>query len=94
MEQGVAWREGLMKANHVDGALIHNNRSCKPWSGYMSEMMRRFTDDMGVPCVSFDGDQADPRNFNEAQYMTRVQGLVEAMEENRQKRMAAKGQEA
>lgn len=30
----------------------------------------------------FDGDQADPRNFNAAQYETRVQGLVEAMEAN------------
>ena len=33
--------------------------------------------------VVFDGDQADPRNFNEAQYATRVQGLVEAMEANK-----------
>ena len=30
-----------------------------------------------------DGDQADPRNFNEAQYATRVQGLVEAMDANK-----------
>ena len=39
-----------------------------------------FTADLGVPCAGFDGDQADPRNFNEAQYETRVQGLVEAMQ--------------
>ena len=57
--------------------------SCKPWSGYMAEMQRRFTKDLGVPCAGFDGDQADPRNFNEAQYATRVQGLVEAMEANK-----------
>ena len=49
----------------------------------MAEMQRRFTKDLGVPCAGFDGDQADPRNFNEAQYETRVQGLVEAMEENK-----------
>ncbi|WP_194608272.1 2-hydroxyacyl-CoA dehydratase subunit D [Clostridium vitabionis] len=94
IEQGVAWREGLCRENKVDGALIHNNRSCKPWSGYMSEMARRFNKDLGIPCVSFDGDQADPRNFNEAQYLTRVQGLVEAMEENRQKRLAKKEEAA
>ena len=48
-----------------------------------AEMQRRFTKDLGVPCAGFDGDQADPRNFNEAQYATRVQGLVEAMEANK-----------
>ena len=36
----------------------------------------------------FDGDQADPRNFNAAQYETRVQGLVEAMEANIQAKEA------
>lgn len=82
IEQGVDWREGICRDNKVDGVLVHYNRSCKPWSGYMAEMQRRFTKDLGVPCVGFDGDQADPRNFNEAQYETRVQGLVEAMEEN------------
>ena len=30
----------------------------------------------------FDGDRAGPRNFNAAQYETRVQGLVEAMQAN------------
>ena len=83
IEQGVAWREGICRDNKVDGVLVHYNRSCKPWSGYMAEMQRRFTEDLGVPCAGFDGDQADPRNFNEAQYETRVQGLVEAMEANK-----------
>ncbi len=83
IEQGVEWREDICRANKVDGVLVHYNRSCKPWSGYMAEMQRRFTADLGVPCAGFDGDQADPRNFNAAQYETRVQGLVEAMEENK-----------
>ena len=82
IEQGVAWREGICRDNKVDGVLVHYNRSCKPWSGYMAEMQRRFTKDLGVPTAGFDGDQADPRNFNAAQYETRVQGLMEAMEAN------------
>ena len=86
IEQGVSWREGICKDNKVDGVLVHYNRSCKPWSGYMAEMQRRFTEDLGIPCAGFDGDQADPRNFNEAQYETRVQGLVEAMEANAEKK--------
>ena len=46
------------------------------------------TKDLGVPTAGFDGDQADPRNFNAAQYETRVQGLVEAMEANMQEKEA------
>ena len=83
LEEGVAWRSDLMKKNGVEGALVNYNRSCKPWSGYMPEMQRRWTEELGIPCVAFDGDQADPRNFNVAQYETRVQGLVEAMAERR-----------
>lgn len=89
LEQGIDWREGICRQNKVDGILVHYNRSCKPWSGYMAEMQRHFTADLGVPCAGFDGDQADPRNFNAAQYETRVQGLVEAIEANKR----AKGEE-
>lgn len=88
IEQGVEWREGICRDNKVDGVLVHYNRSCKPWSGYMAEMQRRFTKDLGVPCAGFDGDQADPRNFNAAQYETRVQGLVEAMQANKEAKEA------
>jgi benzoyl-CoA reductase/2-hydroxyglutaryl-CoA dehydratase subunit BcrC/BadD/HgdB len=49
----------------------------------MPEMERRFRKDLGVPVVGFDGDQADPRNFSEAQYATRVEGLFELMEANK-----------
>ena len=85
LEEGVEWRAKLCRDNKVDGALVHYNRSCKPWSGYMPEMQRRWTEELGIPCVSFDGDQADPRNFNAAQYETRVQGIVEAMADRRAK---------
>jgi benzoyl-CoA reductase/2-hydroxyglutaryl-CoA dehydratase subunit BcrC/BadD/HgdB len=64
----------------VDGLLVHTNRSCKLWSGFMPEMSRQIGEACGIPVVSFDGDQADPRNFSEAQYDTRVQGLMEIME--------------
>ncbi len=80
LETGVEWREGICRENKVDGIMVHYNRSCKPWSGYMPEMERRFRKDLGVGVVGFDGDQADPRNFSNAQYITRVEGLYEIME--------------
>ena len=73
-------RVKLCKANSVEGLLVHVNRSCKLWSGFMNEMSRQIGEECGIPVVSFDGDQADPRNFSEAQYDTRVQGLTEIRE--------------
>lgn len=80
LETGVEWREKICRDNKVNGVLVHYNRSCKPWSGYMPEMERRFRKDLGVGVVGFDGDQADPRNFSDAQYITRVEGLYEVMQ--------------
>lgn len=76
-------RVKLCKDNSVEGLLVHTNRSCKLWSGFMYEMSRQIGEECNIPVVSFDGDQADPRNFSEAQYDTRVQGLTEIMEANK-----------
>ena len=74
----------LCKDNNVEGLLVHTNRSCKLWSGFMPEMSRQIGEACDIPVASFDGDQADPRNFSEAQYDTRVQGLMEIMESNKE----------
>ena len=77
-------RVKLCKDNSVEGLLVHTNRSCKLWSGFMYEMSRQIGEECNIPVTSFDGDQADPRNFSEAQYDTRVQGLTEIMEANKE----------
>lgn len=84
LEREVAMREAIIKQNHVDGMLVHLNRSCKMWNGFLYEIVRRIQKDTGVPAAFFDGDQADPRSFSEAQYETRVQGLYEVMESRKQ----------
>lgn len=77
-------RIALCKHCSVEGLLVHTNRSCKLWSGFMAEMSRQIGEACNIPVASFDGDQADPRNFSEAQYDTRVQGLMEIMEANKE----------
>lgn len=83
LEQSRDKRVRLCKENQAEGVLVHTNRSCKLWSGFMYEMSRQVGRECKIPVISFDGDQADPRNFSEAQYETRVQGLAEIMEENK-----------
>lgn len=85
LERSTELRERLCLEGKVDGGLVHINRSCKMWSSFMPEMARRISRDLGIPVVTFDGDQSDPRNFSEEQYVTRVQGLAEIMESNAEK---------
>ena len=68
-----------------DGMLCHVNRSCKLMTFHIHVGREMVEEQCGVPCANFDGDQSDTRVFNEAQYETRVQGLVEIMEENKKK---------
>ena len=82
-ERALKMRVDAATKNKCEGAVIHTNRSCKLWSGFMYELDRRLREETGIPTVTFDGDQADPRNFSEAQYDTRVQGLYEIMEANK-----------
>lgn len=65
-----------------DGILYHLNRSCKLMSFLNVETAELVEKATGVPYVSFDGDQTDPRNFAPAQFDTRVQALNEMMEVN------------
>ncbi|NLO97012.1 MAG: 2-hydroxyacyl-CoA dehydratase, partial [Peptococcaceae bacterium] len=56
------------------------------WSGNLYELERQWREQAGIPTVMFDGDQSDPRAFSEAQYLTRVQGLVEIMAANKRQK--------
>ena len=67
----------------IDGIVYHNNRSCKLMDFRTFEVQRRVMRNTGVPSVIFDGDQTDPRIFSEAQYETRIQALIEMMEQNK-----------
>ena len=72
----------IMEHGKVDGVVYHLNRSCKLMSFLNVETAEIIKEKNGLPYVSFDGDQTDPRVYSPAQYETRVQALVEMMEAN------------
>ena len=72
----------VVKNSKSDGIVLHLNRSCKLMGLLNNEGAEYVNAKMGVPYVSFDGDQTDPRVFTPAQYETRVQALTEMMDEN------------
>ena len=81
LENKVAVLRRIMEEGACDGVLYHLNRSCKLMSFLNVETAERIQEKNGLPYVSFDGDQTDPRNFAPAQYDTRVQALGEMMEQ-------------
>lgn len=84
LDREVESRVAIIKAHDIEGMLIHSNRSCKKWDGFMNEMERRIAKETGIPTASFDGDQSDPRIFSKAQYETRVQSLYEIMAQRKE----------
>ncbi|MCL2893976.1 2-hydroxyacyl-CoA dehydratase subunit D [Brenneria tiliae] len=83
LERAADMRIDVGRQNNIDGAIIHTNRSCKLWSGIMPEIERRIRSELNIPTITFDGDQADPRVFSEAQYATRIEALAEIMAANK-----------
>jgi len=86
LEKEVKMRTDIIKENNIEGMLVHYNRSCKMWDGFIYEMERRIAEETGIPIVSFDGDQSDPRIFSKAQFETRVQSLSEIMDQRKEAR--------
>lgn len=70
----------VVSSSKSDGILLHLNRSCKIMAFLNNEGAEYVNEKMGVPFVSFDGDQTDPRVFAQAQFDTRVQALCEMMD--------------
>ena len=85
IEKMVEYRVNALKEGDCAGAFYHMNRSCKLMSFIQYEMQRRVYEETGLPYAGFDGDQADPRNFAEEQFETRLEGLVEVMEDRKNK---------
>lgn len=77
-------RTDAVRDYHCDGLVCHLNRSCKVMDCQMYEAQRQISSNTGAAYTIFDGDQADYRNYSEAQFETRIQGLVEVMREKKE----------
>lgn len=74
-------RKNIIRDTKCDGVIMHMNRSCKMCDFMQYEIGQKLQEELHVPITTFDGDQADPRNYSPAQYETRIDALVEMMDE-------------
>lgn len=79
-------RKSILRETGCDGIVMHLNRSCKMCDFLQYEIGQELRQSMGIPITTFDGDQADPRNYSKAQYETRIEALVEMMQEAKAQR--------
>lgn len=77
-------RADTIENYNCDGMLCHVNRSCKMMTFHIFVGRDIVEERTGVPCANFDGDQSDERVYSEAQFETRLQGLVEIMQNRKE----------
>lgn len=68
----------LVKAYHVDGVLIHLNRGCEGLN-FGSMENRLALKEAGIAVATYEGNMADPRQFNEGQTLDRVDAFMESL---------------
>ena len=92
MEYQARRRAQAVKDFNLEGVLFHINRSCKVMDFMQYEQQRLLQEKTGIPCATFDGDQADPRAFAQAQFETRVEALKEMMDQKKSGNRNARGE--
>ncbi len=65
---------------HLDGVILHSDRSCKPYSVGQMGQRERLIKDAGVPALLLEADHNDPRAFSEQQVANRLSAFVEMLE--------------
>ncbi|MFX1283281.1 MAG: 2-hydroxyacyl-CoA dehydratase subunit D [Promethearchaeota archaeon] len=71
----------LVNDYECDGILYHSMRSCKRYSLGQPITRREVTEKTGRPGVIVEGDMCDSRNFSEEQAWTRIEALLELINE-------------
>jgi benzoyl-CoA reductase/2-hydroxyglutaryl-CoA dehydratase subunit BcrC/BadD/HgdB len=67
----------------IDGIIFASNRSCKVYSIMQMDLQKRICETYGIPAIMIDVDHADVRKYNEEGVFTRVESLLELIDEHR-----------
>lgn len=64
----------------LDGAILHSDRSCKPYSLGQIDQRDHLVGDLGVPALLLEADHNDQRVWSDEQSVGRIEAFVEMME--------------
>jgi benzoyl-CoA reductase/2-hydroxyglutaryl-CoA dehydratase subunit BcrC/BadD/HgdB len=74
---------GMVERFTLDGAILHSDRSCKPYSLGQIDQRDRLVADLGVPALLLEADHNDQRVWSQEQNTGRIEAFVEMMEATR-----------
>ena len=63
---------------HVDGVIVHLNRGCEGMAMAEMETYRALVA-AGVPTLTYEGNMADPREFDEPRTLARIESFMETL---------------
>jgi benzoyl-CoA reductase/2-hydroxyglutaryl-CoA dehydratase subunit BcrC/BadD/HgdB len=66
---------------HLDGVILHSDRSCKPYSIGQMDQRDRLIREYEIPALLLEADHSDSRAFSEEQVTNRISAFVEMMGE-------------
>lgn len=70
----------MVEEFHLDGVLLHSDRSCKPYSIGQMDQRDRLIHDHDIPALLLEADHNDSRCFTEAQVANRLAAFAEMLE--------------
>ena len=63
----------------LNGAILHSDRSCKPYSVGQIDERNRLISEVGVPALLLEADHNDPRSYSEEQIRNRLIAFMEML---------------
>ncbi len=62
----------------ADGAILHSDRSCKPYSMGQVDLREKLASELGIKVLLLEADHADPRAYSSEQGETRLAAFMES----------------
>jgi len=75
----LAKMKSMIEKYHLDGVILHSDRSCKPYSIGQIDQRDRLIAECAVPALLLDADHNDPRLYLEQQTATRLDTFIEML---------------
>ena len=63
---------------HADGVIVHLNRGCEGMALGQMEIVNELLK-KGIPTMTFEGNHADPREYDEQRTFARIESFMETM---------------
>lgn len=87
INHGLDYRErelvDMAERFHLDGFVMHSNRSCRAYSFGQYELAQTLERKHGIPSLMIEADQSDSRAWSDEQVATRIDAFMESLESRR-----------